>query len=323
LKSFHSLALSVLAICFVFCGLADNRAFADETSISSGSDDLRISISPGVQRAELDPGAVYRNNITVTNESDRDTKFQLGVEPYSVEGTDYAPVYTVRNAHTQITNWVTFDEDEVEIPAHNSRVIEYTVTVPYDAPGGGQYAALFAETQNDDATAILPSASAGTILIAKVSGETRETGEVKESNISKFLLAPPVVASAVVENTGNVDAEAKMSIKIENYFSGEVIYDGSGKPVESTILPGTTRRLEFSWSNVPRLGVLKVTQTVEFINDAEIKTRTVFICPVWFIALIILIILAIIFRIVAKKREDKKTRKNSKNSEGGSGNFNL
>lgn len=315
--------LSIL--CLVCTSQLAADVFADESlTKASSTDTLRVAITPGTQRTELDPGAVYQNSMTIVNNSDRDVKFHMAIEPYSVEGTDYSPVYTVQSAYTKITNWISFDKNEIEISAHSAGTVNYTVTVPMDAPGGSQYAVLFAETaDNADASSVLPSASTGMILIAKISGETREVGEIRDSSIPGFLLSPPVAASALVENSGNVDTEVIISMKIENYFSGDVIYEGDKTPTSNTILPNTSRMIKTSYENVPRLGILKVTQRIEYMGDVDIETRNVIICPIWLIALIVLIILIYFIRIWARKLEEQKTRRNSRNSDGGSGNFNI
>ena len=68
---------------------------------------------------------------------------------------------------------------------------------------------------------------------------------------------------------------------------------------------------------------MKVSLTTEYLNDAQIKTATVIVCPLWFIAIIVLIIATIIFRILAKKRDDRRTRANSRNSTGSADKFNI
>ena len=310
--------LSALALGAVFVNCSSRDVFADE-------DRTGLQVSPVIERMELDPGSTYSNKITISNTGDSPLTFEMSTAPYTVSDKTYAPIYDVRNSFTQIANWITFAPYNDTLNPGELSVVEYTISVPYDAPGGGQYAVIFAETKDatGEAQSVRANAKAGMIVRAKLSGVTRETGSIKDTKIPGFLLSPPVKATITLENTGNVDADVKAVMKIENYFSGELIYDGATDPVEKTILPGTTRDLEISWANVPRLGVLKVTLNTTYLNDSEVKTRVVVVCPVWFIALIALIILAIVVRILARKHDAKKTRKNSKNSEGGSGNFNL
>ena len=318
-KSKKKLCLLSLAAAILFALNITSNALAEESSI------IGLQISPVIQRMELDPSSSYANNITIVNTGDEPLKFEMNISPYQVEDINYAPIYTVTNAYTQIVNWITFDEYDDYLEPGEMSIVHYHINVPKDAPGGGQYAVVFAETK--DATgedqSVRANARAGMIVRAKVAGVTRETGEITKTIIPGFLLAPPISATATFKNTGNVDADARMSIKIEKYFSGEVIYDGTNDQLEKTILPDTTRDLNISWANVPRLGIFKVTLNTEFMGDAEVKTRIVIICPIWFMAIIILIILVIVFRILAKRREDRRTRTNSRNAQGSSGNLNL
>ena len=68
---------------------------------------------------------------------------------------------------------------------------------------------------------------------------------------------------------------------------------------------------------------MKVSLTTEYINDAQIKTATVVVCPLWFIAIVLLIILTIVVRVIARRRDDRRTRANSRNSQGSADKFNI
>ena len=313
-----------LFIGLFFCGLVSlfgtHLAFAEE-QIKFG-----VQISPSIQRTgEIEPGDTYFNRLAVTNIGDEAIDVEMMAEPYSVEDITYAPIYSVRNAYTQIVNWIEFSDYKTHLEPGELIEVDYTVTVPEDAPAGGQYAVIFAQAKKSEENeeSIHALTKSGTILVSRVNGTTRLTGDIVKTSLPSFLLAPPVSASAIFENTGNVDVDARMTLKIENYLTGEVIYDGTNDPLEKTVLPGTTRELDISWSNVPRLGILKVTLNTEFMGDAEVKTRVVIICPIWFMALIVMIILVIIFRILAKRREDRRTRANSRAAHGSSGNLNI
>ena len=295
--------------------------FADEAlTVVTG-----VQISPTIQRSgTLDPNSTYSNKITVTNISDKPITFKIGVDPFSVEDLTYAPIYSVRNAYNQVVNWIEIEDYDNELEPGEMAEIDYTVKIPKDAPAGGQYAVIYAETDvNSETDSIKSVAKAGTILIMRVDGETRMTGEISNTSIPAFLLTPPVSASATFENNGNVDADATLTVKIENYFTGDVIYDGANDPIEKTVLPDSVRELNFSWSSIPRLGVLKVTMNSEFMGDAEIKSRIVIVCPIWFIAIIIAIIIVIVFRVFSKKHEARRIRENSRNSTGSSQKFNI
>ena len=319
MKNFRKIAAALLLACFSLIGFSPKNVFAEDSNLN-----MAVSVAPTIQRVELDPGANYHNSVTIRNAGDRTLEVHMSISPYAVEDITYAPIYSVRNAYTQIVNWIHLEETDFTLEPYNSKIVNYTVNVPQDVPGGGQYAVIFAEAKEvDKEDSVQAIASPGVIFVARVNGDTRMTGEIKNTNIPLFLLAPPVSATATFQNSGNVDAEAKMTLKIEDYFTGSIIYDGSSDPLEKTILPETTRELTVSWANVPRLGVLKVTLNTEFMGDAEVKSRIVIVCPIWFLALLALIILVIVARIAARKREEARTRANSRNSAGSSQKFNI
>ncbi|MBR3232920.1 hypothetical protein IKF74_01385 [Candidatus Saccharibacteria bacterium] len=314
MKSFRITKIVALALgVFASFGFA-KTTFADEPK-------LGIQISPTVQHITLDPGAHYEGELTIVNIGQTDLEYTMSVKPYQVSGEDYVALFDVHNGYTQITNWISFPENYGNVAPGEVKNVAYVIDVPLDAPGGGQFAALFAET-NDAGKSVKYNANVGAVLIAHINGETREEGKILETNIPGFILNPPVTATVRLENKGNIDEEAKSTVEIKNYFSGEVIYEDV-TPQTNTLLPGTTRTLTFVVNDVPRLGVLKASLTTEYMNDAEITTRTIFVCPLWFIAIIALIILTIVARIVAKKRDDRRTRANSRNNQGSAEKFNI
>lgn len=285
---------------------------------------MGIQISPTIQRITLDPGAHYEGYVALTNIGSHDFSYSMSVSPYQVSGEDYRALFDVNNGYTQIANWVTFPEGTGSITPGEVKNVAYVIDVPYDAPGGGQFAAIFAETDKGSSNieTVQANASVGTVVLAHINGETREEGKILSTNIPSFLLNPPVTAAIRLENKGNIDEEVKNTLQIVNYFSNEVIYEDT-TPQTNTMLPDTTRTITLVVNDVPRLGVLKATLTTEYLNDAEITSRIIIVCPLWFIAIILLIILTIVARVVAKRRDDRRTRANSRNSAGSAEKFNI
>lgn len=312
--------LKIVALLLTFFGVIgfSKNAFADDI-IKTG-----IQISPTVQRLSLDPGAHYEGHLTITNIGAYTFNFNMQVTPYQVNEDTYDAIFNIDNGYTQISHWITFDEERGTVEPGEVKNITYRIEVPEDAPGGGQFAALFAETEKDlsDTGTVQANAGVGTVLLAQISGETREDGGIISTDIPGFLLNPPLTATVKASNKGNIDEEIKNTLEIRNYFSGEVIYEDT-TPQTNTLLPGTERSITLIANNIPRLGLMKVSLTTEYINDAQIKTATVVVCPLWFIAIVLLIILTIVVRVIARRRDDRRTRANSRNSQGSADKFNI
>lgn len=314
MKSFRITKIVALALSALASISFSNHAFAED-------DKMGIQISPTIQRVTLDPGAHYEGNVTIVNTGQIKLNYAMSIKPYQVSGNDYEAVFDIHNGYTQITSWITFPESNGVIDPGEVINVAYNIDVPLDAPGGGQFATIFADT-NDSGQTVKYNASVGTVLLAHINGETREEGQILSTDIPSFLLNPPVTATVKLENKGNIDEEVKNSLEIKDYFSNRVIYEDT-TPQTNTMLPDTTRTITLVVNDVPRLGVFKATLTTEYMNDAEIATRLILICPIWLIAVILLLILTIVARVLAKRRDNLRTRANSRNRQGSEEKFNL
>lgn len=300
---------AVLAV-FGAVGLMSFSASAAETP--SGY----IQISPVLERISIAPGEVYTGTFHVNNIGSDTFKYKLKASRYSVTGDDYTPNYSNKTAYNKLAEWVEFDREGGELAPGGSDEIAYTITVPTDVPAGGQYAALIAEIDNSKnktetdkgQTSIQTVAQVALLVYAKISGNTREEGTIKSNDISGFLTEGPITATSVVENTGNVDVEAKYIFKVFPFFSGEEVYTNEDNPTVRTILPETTRFNTESWNEAPGFGIFNVEQTVDFLGKSENKTvkRLVIICPFWLIIVIALFILTVVFWIVSRVVSRKK-----------------
>ena len=318
MKIFSKLRLIALAMLILGFCLLNQNAFADEV-VRTG-----IQVSPTVQRMTLDPGAHYNGVINVTNTGTATLDYHLTVSPYQVDDK-YSPIYNKENQHTQIRHWISFSEDRGSIQAGEVALVSYSIDVPLDAPGGSQYAVIFVETDDvvNAGSNVRANAGTGMVVMAKINGDTREEGKILSTSIPMFILNPPATATVRATNTGNVDEDVRTVIEVKNSLTGAVLYDNSADPDVNTLLPDTERTMTFVINDIPRLGILSFSITNEYINDAEIKTATVIVCPLWFIAIIVLIVATIVFRILAKKRDDRRTRANSRNSTGSADKFNI
>ena len=63
-------------------------------------------------------------------------------------------------------------------------------------------------------------------------------------------------------------------------------------------MPETTHRVEREISDLPELGVIKVTQTIDYNGQTSTTETNVILCPIWFMALVALTIAAIITAVV-------------------------
>ncbi len=311
MKIFHKIKYLLVAI-FAFATVAlfgTGAVYADEVP------EYRIQMSPARDDiGELKPGESYSGVFHVQNTGKQAFDFTTGVSPYYVVDEYYNPDYGSNNQYTDIANWIKLSTTEGHVEPNDEAEVAYTITVPADVPAGGQYAMLYAEIspKNDSATegsGIAVSRRVGMLLYSNVEGKTRKTGSVIENKVPSFLFNPPVSATSIVENTGNTHATAKYVLQVYPLFGDEEIYTNEEEPTTVTVLPETRRFNEITWPNAPHLGIFRVKQTVTIFGETSTTEKTVFLCPIWFLFIVIAIIFCAIFWIVTRIRARRQDRR--------------
>lgn len=290
-----------------------------------------FTVSPQDQEYVLTPGQSVAGEVKAVNSSDAEGKFYYVAEvvPYSVsDDGEYSASFEATNDYTDIVNWVTMsDDDESEVKEVHG-VLEpgetksayYTITVPKDARGGGQYFAVRVKNdlaaakkaEEDDMVAIKEVVGIASIVYVEVSGDIAVKGEITDNDIPSFLLAPPISASFVVKNEGNTHIKVSYYLQVFPLFSDEEIYTTEEKMGSHYVLPGSSRMITQSWDGAPAVGMFKVRQTVYYDsldNEPSVTEKVVIICPIWLIFIILFIIFALIFYFVAKSKARKKAAK--------------
>lgn len=283
--------------------LSTQRAFADEVP------EYRLQISPTQDSiGTLEPGETYEGEFNVQNTGSKPYSYKTSIAPFSVKNDSYEQDFETTSQYTEITDWVTITEGaEAEVQPGEQQTVKYKIKVPKDAPARSQSAGILV-TMNAGETdnGIQTIRQIGYYFYANIAGETNQTAEIVKNSIPSFLFNPPLVASSVVRNSGNIYTAAKYRLEVYNVFGGKMVYTnatenqkGEEQLDSQIIFPETERYNEVSWEGAPQLGLFKVKQTVEIFNEKSEVEKIVFICPIWFLLIIIAVVAIIIYKIVS------------------------
>lgn len=317
------LAAILAAVTFgTFQLIVSSDVHADDTTQNA----IHLQVSPTKQKLSLTPGSSYVGTFKVHNAGAAPFHYSVSATPYSVTNDNYSPDYTGLTNYTQIAEWITFDKATETGLLQPGEVAEvaYTVNVPKDAPAGGQYAALMAQTEdgNDENATVAVIHRVGMILYAAVPGETRESGEIIKNNVNTFYFNPPLTVSSLVKNTGNVEQTATYTVKIYPLFSNEAVFSNEEKPDKEKqldVIPETSRFNSITWEGAPHIGIFSVEQTIEFAGQVSTNKKLVLICPLWLLFIIFALLFFIIFwlfsRAKNRKREAARHSRESEKSE--------
>ncbi len=282
-------------------------------------DNNMFTVLPMNQRISLKAGETYEGTISVVNPVDatENFKYKAEVTPYGVKEQDHADYIidlSEGSEYTSITKWIEIKEPTGEVKPNETKEIHFTITVPENAPPGGQYATISISSDNESSSsegvAVQNVFEMASIIYATVDGEVHHEGEILENNVPGFVVNTPARLTALISNQGNIHEDATFVITVSDFFTGRVILPTEEEDgyYSEIVMPGTTRFIERDVNNLPALGVVKVNQTIYYQGQSSVVEKNIFICPIWFMVLVLATIAAIVATIVhlVKKHREKR-----------------
>lgn len=288
-------------------------------------------VSPVAKRVYLEPGKSYDSYVKITNPAvaQNTLHYKISTVPYGVIGDEYTADFNSETEYSKIRDWIVLDEDEGYVEPNDTVTVHYKINVPEDAPGGGQYCAVAVQNAGDgDGTdgsvSVKDVIEITSILYASVNGETKREGEILENSVPAFAFKGPIKTSTTLRNDGNVHQDALITIKAESAITGRTIMlDGNeaeniDEEDETTmgydkyseiVMPESTRVSVHAVNGLPNLGIVRITQQVEFNGLTDVNEQVLLLCPIWFICLVVLAIASVVTMIV------KKCKKKNRESE--------
>lgn len=274
-----------------------------------------LAVSPGIIEISLTPGQVYEGTFSVLNPASEDavSRYSISPAPLSFYDDSYSPTFDDPSDYNQIVDWVEIEEPKGELAPQEKRTIKYKITVPEDAPAGGQYMSFLVATDDQatsdqkDSVAVSAKSQIAILLYSTVEGATRIEGAVIENNVGAFYFNQPIKTSSLIINSGNVHTKAKYTLRVYPLFSSEEIYSNEDNPVVNTVIPDTTLYNEKVWEDTPLLGIFRVQQEIDFGDKYNVKESLALVAPSWFIVLVLVFLATIIYWFIdhAKKRRQK------------------
>ncbi len=277
-----------------------------------------LQISPVSDRVTLEPGKEFDHSFKVSNIGSETFSFHVYASPYSVADSNYNVSFSTETNRTQITRWIKFFDSEGNLadtasfsikPGENISVT-YHVSVPEDVPAGGQYACIFAESDETEGSisgsGIKTVSRVGLIVYGRTEGDTIEEASISNLVVPSFMTSGHITFDATVKNSGNTDFEAKVAYSIKSLFGRDLANDSKSY----NVLPDTERNIAMEWSEQPFMGIFKTHFVVRALEKTEMIDRIVIIFPIPMIILSIIILTLIIIWVIIliRKRRERKSR---------------
>lgn len=293
-----------------------------------------FTVSPMKEKIVLNPGDEYSSEfqLSIPDHYENDMKYEIKAAPFFVDENYNKNFDEAYGTNSEMMKWITFQSPtEGRLSPGQAIPINFTINVPNDAPGGGQYTAIMVKVDawtdedeksegekgdNEVDAAVKEEKVIAYTIYAEITGDIIRQGEILDANVPSFLLSGNITGSAAVKNTGNVHGDAVYKLQVFPLFSDEEVYTNEEEPQDVTVLPDRTRYEEIAWEQTPSIGIFNVVFTVEFEGATAQVSKMVIKCPIWLLFIVLFVIAALIIWIVMKVRaRGKSGKKSEKKSE--------
>lgn len=305
--------LALLLLPVIFAGLNVKTSYAEGATTS-------LTMSPMRERVTLNPGDSYKSAFKIRNPETSSNNFSYRIynQPYYRNENNEVIFENVGN-RSQILDWLTIDSSKTgTLEPGETRTIEFSITVPENAPAGGQYATITVgsdpdatESSASGSALIKESVAIGYTIFAEITGTTIHQGEVTNADVPSFLFFGNISGSSVIKNTGNTHSQAYYKLQVFPLFSDEEIYTNEENPDKHLILPDRTVYSETVWKDTPLAGIFNVKYTVEFEGTTTTVSKLVIICPVWLLFIIVFAILALVVWVCTRIKKHRKIKESA------------
>ncbi len=258
----NAFGIVCLFICIFCLSVAHAQAYTiSKLGVESNND---FVVEPGKTEIFLNPGETVTRNISVTNRTNRELTFKVGVENFvGSDSPESAVVLLPAGAETPypLSEYVSSELEEFSLKFGEKITFAVTITTPSDIEPGGHYGAIVISneaprTLDGDGNEVVGgtrlTARIGSLILMRINGDVNESGYLETFKISGpaalFRQKMPTSFEIAFKNDGTVHLVPYGTITINNIFGSEV----AQIPVDAYFaLPDSIRYQDISWGGKP------------------------------------------------------------------------
>ncbi len=251
-------------------------------------DRVSLTISPLINKIDVEPGGTRSGFFLVTNSSPNDVLTDISTVDF--EGGPDGEVELLfdqdqidKPEELLLSGWIIVPEEPVAVPAFSSVSVPFFMEVPKRADPGGKYAAVLVNTKPEESeegmgSAITFSYGVGSLMLVNVEGDVIEDARLTDFSVSEdvYHREDPVSFSMTVKNYGSVHIQPRGEIRI---------YDHRGTQVDTipinritqfgNILPESQRSWDFTWEGENDIINTGKYEAVLFLDYGHEERKTV------------------------------------------------
>jgi hypothetical protein len=236
---------------FVFLVVAFFCAFAPVSFLFAAGDG--IGIKPAQISEGMKPGESRQFSVVISNMSEVDQTYYLDKRDITGVKDGGTPIFAdpnVEKTSFELSQWISLDTAQVDVPKGQERTITFTIKAPDNASPGSHFGGIFVSVQPPKLRE--SGASVGyevaNIISIRIAGDAVEKAEIRQFSTDNYIYGKPQVTFNVkMENTGNTLLRPTGPLEITNMFGKQVASLSFNKDL-SGVFPGTTREFTLPWT---------------------------------------------------------------------------
>ena len=179
------------------------------------------------------PGQTVEDAVTVTNNADTAQTIAVYATDSVVSSGGAFACAQLADTPTDVGKWMTLSRTSLELAAHSTETVAFTMTVPADAEPGEHNGCIALQEQTTDSTQAGISLSFRTAIRVAIliPGDIRKT--IEASGLRVDETDSRIIVTPVIQNTGNVSADATTTVSLMSVFGFAVANQSSIYPVLS------------------------------------------------------------------------------------------
>lgn len=206
------------------------------------------TVTPRIE-INANAGDTVREVFKVSNEERESKTFYLSFENFQSVDESGNPSFT--GGRTDLASWISGPES-VTVGPGDSAEVPVTIVIPGNAEAGGHFAAIFLQTTPPGQVGsgqVGVNSKLGSLILLRVGGDFEQGGAILEfatQDHQRFFTSLPVTFYYRFQNTGDDHIKPLGDVQITNTF-GMTSKLLAANPVDGSVLPKSTRRIETSW----------------------------------------------------------------------------
>ncbi|QQS60082.1 hypothetical protein IPN41_03060 [Candidatus Falkowbacteria bacterium] len=220
-----------------------------------------MTVSPVRLELSGDPGTSVGGNFKIFNDEKESKTLYTAFENFEASGETGSPSF--KPSKEGLASWITAPTS-IEVPAGESKTVDFAITIPDGTEPGGYFAAIFVGSTppNSNPNELAIGSRIGTLVLFRVNGDIIENGSLLEfatKDKKKWHNALPVNFYYRFQNSGADRVFPKSSLTINNIIGQDkAVIDANA--TEGNVLPGSIRRFEVWWKSKSDTSVVPKSQ---------------------------------------------------------------